>query len=339
MVVDGGNAESGKAMVTYLKTWFGPNVTLAHVVLTHSDADHATGLRDVLSELPVENLWLHIPWLHVQDALPFFKDKSIAAEDIKREYNIINDIVELALARGCTIREPFQGMTVGPFTVLSPTQYAYVRLFPQFDKTPDPDEAVLRDDGWWLGKMKVPLIFANLFERLVAKAQKWINESWSHELLRDSPVSLTSASNETSVVLYGDFGSGRRVLLTGDAGAWALTWAAEYAEAKYLPLRQFSFVQIPHHGSRRNVGPTILNRIVGPIQPENCQSRFTAFVSAPEKDDTHPRRIVLNAFIRRGGTVVATQGVNIVHYGGFAARQGYVDLTPVPFANVVEEYD
>ena len=31
--------------------------------------------------------------------------------------------------------------------------------------------------------------------------------------------------------------------------------------------------------------------------------RFSAFVSAPAEDDTHPRKMVLNAFTRRGGRV------------------------------------
>jgi glyoxylase-like metal-dependent hydrolase (beta-lactamase superfamily II) len=45
MVVDGGTSDSGTAMVAHLKKHFGNNVSLAHVVLTHSDADHASGLR------------------------------------------------------------------------------------------------------------------------------------------------------------------------------------------------------------------------------------------------------------------------------------------------------
>ena len=89
--------------------------------------------------------------------------------------------------------------------------------------------------------------------------------------------------------------------------------------ANGYPLQSFSFVQIPHHGSRRNVGPSVLNQLLGPIQPEGT-TRFTAFVSAPKDDDTHPRKIVLNAFMRRGGKVIATQGTNKIHYGGFPKR-------------------
>src|SRR5262249_10495103 len=140
-------------------------------------------------------------------------------------------------------------------------------------------------------------------------------------------------------VLYGDFGDNKRVLLTGDAGISGLTWAANYATACGLSLQQFSLVQIPHHGSRRNVGPTLLNRLLGGIQPEPSPIRFIAFVSAPPEDDTHPRKMVLNAFMRRGGEVIATQGSNKIHYGGFPKRDDYINATPLLFSATVEAYD
>ena len=78
---------------------------------------------------------------------------------------------------------------------------------------------------------------------------------------------VTSASNESSVVLYADCEGSGRVLLTGNAGVWGLNMAASCAEQSGLLLQDFKFVQIPHHGSRRNVGPTILNRLLGRIRP------------------------------------------------------------------------
>jgi hypothetical protein len=128
------------------------------------------------------------------------------------------------------------------------------------------------------------------------------------------------------------------VLLTGDAGVCGLTWAANMAELLRLPLRQFSFVQVPHHGSRRNVGPTILTRLLGNKQQESDRTRFTAFVSAPKDDDQHPRRIVLNAFRRRGANVIGTQGFGKIYYGGYQKRDGYSDAEALPFYTRVEEY-
>jgi len=99
MVVDGGTAETGEKMVAHLKGQFGADVSLEHLVLTHSDADHASGLREVLRVIPVANVWLHIPWLLSADAIHLFKDKSWTKDSlsaaIKKEYDIIAEIFDL----------------------------------------------------------------------------------------------------------------------------------------------------------------------------------------------------------------------------------------------------
>jgi beta-lactamase superfamily II metal-dependent hydrolase len=339
MLVDGGTADTGNLVVSHLKKYFGPDVSIAHMVLTHSDADHASGLRAVLRELPVKNVWMHVPWAHASEARHLFEhkgwtDKSLEAA-IKKEYDIVSEIVDLALAANTPVYFPFEGAGIGPFRVLSPQRHVYVHLLPQFDKTPNPDETAIRGANMWLGKQ--PNMLAKLIDALVAKAQTWVTEDWYSERLKDGGV--TSASNETSVVLYGDFGNGQRILLTGDAGIEALTWAAAHAERWQLPLKQFGFVQVPYHGSRRNVGPTILNRLIGPIQAHTLPHRFVAFISAPPEDDTHPRKMVVNAFLRRGANVIATQGYSKIHYGGFARRADYGDAVPMTFSEQVEDYD
>jgi beta-lactamase superfamily II metal-dependent hydrolase len=341
MVVDGGTTETGETMVAHLKEQFGDHVWLRHVALTHSDADHASGLRVLLRDIPVVNLWLHIPWNHAAESRSLFADKSFTddtlREAIRQEYDIISDICDLAVAKGCNVLYAFAGAVIGPFQVLSPSRYAYVHLLPQFDKTPEPDRDELQVRSMWLGKMQRASLFSSLFESLTAKLQNWVNETWAYERLRDGGV--TSASNESSLVLCGDFGECGRALLTGDAGFQALSWAASYAESIGIPLRDFAIVQIPHHGSRRNVGPTILNRLIGDIRPVGSLPHFAAFVSAPANDDTHPRRMVTNAFIRRGARVIATQGAHALHRCGYRPRAGYVSADSYLFATTVEEYD
>lgn len=138
--------------------------------------------------------------------------------------------------------------------------------------------------------------------------------------------------------MYADLGVGSRLLLTGDAGINALWWAIGYTQTNGLPLQQFNFVQVPHHGSRRNVGPSVLDALLGPKKP-NATNDFAAFVSAPKDDASHPRKIVLNAFMRRGGKVIITQGNKKIHWGGFPARSGYVGAEAAAFSTTVEDYD
>jgi beta-lactamase superfamily II metal-dependent hydrolase len=337
MLIDGGTAETGDEIVAHLRKHFGLGARLEHVVLTHSDADHASGLRTVLEQIPVNNLWLHVPWLLAPEVTHLFADTRWTPTGlqtaVKKDYDTISEIVDLAQARRVTIDQPFQGQNIGPFHVLSPNKAVYLHLLPQFEKTPDPNQAAIEAASMWLGKAS---LIGRLVEAARAKVETWTTETWAQERLRDG--GQTSASNESSVVLYGAFDNGQRILLTGDAGVNALTWSADYAVRAGLPLQQFTFVQIPHHGSRRNVGPTVLTRLLGPIQPEYAGSRFSAYVSAPADDTNHPRKIVLNAFKRRGGIIIATQGVNKVHRGGFPSRPGYYDAEGLPFFTRVEDY-
>lgn len=339
MLIDGGMKVTGEEVVSHLKKHFGDTVGLTDVVLTHSDIDHASGLRTVLEELPVGRLWLHVPWVHAVQAKSLFKNKGWTdtglADAVRAEYSVITELVDIANHNGIPIFSPFEGQKIGPFTVLSPSWPRYAHLLAQFDRTPEPDQTLIEQNGLWIGKEATGL--QRIFERMAAAAQKWLSETWGVELLRDG--GQTSPSNESSVILYAAPSDEHRALLTGDAGIRALTWAADYADRVGLPLRTFGFAQIPHHGSRRNVGPTILNRLFGPPAISQGAPRFTAFVSAPADDEKHPRQIVLNAFMRRGARVIATQGNSKVYYGGFPARNGYVDATPMQFSSRVEAYD
>jgi beta-lactamase superfamily II metal-dependent hydrolase len=337
MLVDGGTLETGEAIVEHLRKQFGQAVRLKHVVLTHSDADHASGLRTVLERIPTENIWLHVPWFHAEEARPLFSDKRWTIDGLKKQlkeaYPVISELIELAAAQQCKINFPDQGSRIGPFIVLSPNRATYNYLLPQFPHTPDPDKAAIEAANLWIGKAS---ILSKLMELAGRTAERWTTETWQTERLRDG--GTTSASNESSVVLYADVGEGRRLLLTGDAGTNALWWSIGYANRMGFPLQQFSFVQVPHHGSRRNVGPSVLDALLGPkeAQPSN---RFAAFVSAPKDDAAHPRKIVLNAFMRRGAKVIITQGVGKVHWGGFSPRANYSNAEIVEFSTKVEEYD
>lgn len=336
MLVDGGHQETATQIIEHLRSNFGPHARLEHVVLTHGDADHASGLRGVLEEIEVANLWLHRPWAEAAQVPGLFADKRWTPgglqQRIRGDYAILSEIVQLAEGAGTTINDPYQGAQIGPFTVLSPSRWAYQRLVPQFDKTPDPDQEAIEAERMWIGKASLA---SRLMEQARTAVQSWTTETWEAERLRDGGV--TSASNESSVILYGLFDVGR-ALLTGDAGINGLSWAANYATSTQIPLQDFKFVQIPHHGSRRNVGPTILNQLLGRPVPRGTPERFDAFVSAPADDAKHPRLVVLNAFTRRGAGILKTQGRKACWPGGFATRPGYDQAPSLPFYTQVEEY-
>jgi beta-lactamase superfamily II metal-dependent hydrolase len=337
MLVDGGHAATGELIVEHVRRQYGEHARIKHVVLTHCDLDHACGLRTVFEELEVENFWLNAPWAAAEGALRYFEGPITALslrEKLVKEFDQIADLVNLALARGVAVHSAFAGTQIGPFVVLGPHEAIYNWLLPQFERTPAPNREAIEADGLWIGERS---FFARIGQSVVSALQKFFDESWTVERLKDG--GITSASNETSIIMYADLGEQGRALLTGDAGINALSFAAGMAKHLGLPMQQFKFVQIPHHGSRSNVGPKILNELFGPILPEGSPQRFSAYVSAPKDDSQHPRQMVLNAFTRRGGGVVATQGQSKVWWGGWAPRPGYISVTAQPLVARVEDYD
>src|SRR5436190_15607241 len=96
------------------------------------------------------------------------------------------------------------------------------------------------------------------------------------------------------------------------------------------------FLQVPHHGSRRNIGPTILNRLVGPRLSAPADLR-TAFVSASRDGlPKHPAKKVTNAFRRRGAPVSGATGATISFRDGSVPNRGWGALEPIPFYNEVD---
>lgn len=166
---------------------------------------------------------------------------------------------------------------------------------------------------------------------------RWVDETWDVETLADPSESDCSAENNSSVILLFKDGT-ENFLFTSDAGVPALTEAAAVAAQQGFDLKTLDGLQVPHHGSKHNVGPTILDLILGPKTPHPQPSK-SAIVSASKKGEPkHPSRRVINALIRRRAKVVSTQGRTICRYGnGAAARDGWTPVTPHEFYAQVED--
>lgn len=325
MVVDGGNKDSGLKLVEHIKK----NYRTSHVnfiVNTHPDCDHASGLEVVLEEMTVGEVWVHRPWNYPSLIPNWFKDGRITQNSLRdhlqEAMRHAYAVEQLARIKNIPVKEPFQGSQIGMFWVASPTREWYLDILPHFDKTP---------------QAKAPPYSMGLLGRATALAEKafaWLDERWDFETLKDGET--TSYDNESSVILYANF-NGHGVLLTGDAGVQALTHAANYLTYYGIDLpNTLQFIQVPHHGSRHNVGPTILTQLLGPKQRFGTSATKTAFVSAGAQSKTHPRRVVTNAFKRRGATVVAAKGVSVCYQLNMATREGWNTANEIQFYNKVE---
>lgn len=321
-VVDGGGLDTGQTIIDHINKYY-PGYFIDHMVLSHADNDHACGLIDVLKHFDVKHLWMNRPWLYANETLQHFHGKFTLqglVDDMKERHLYLVELENLAKAKGTLIHEVFQGTQIGQFTVIAPSRQRYVQLIPDFEKTP----TSYRDEA------KEPTY--GLLKSFLEAAKKWLDEKWDVETLSDNPQPPTSSSNESCVVQYATLDEGKTVLLTADVGPAGLSEAAYYAAA--LGLTYPKFVQIPHHGSRHNVTPAILDRWLGPRKPQGTVVG-TAFCSIGSNKPDYPRGQVKNGFIRRGYEVYANRNAMISHYSG-SGHSGLVPLVPEAFDTKVE---
>jgi hypothetical protein len=236
-------------------------------------------------------------------------------------------LVDLAQKQGTTIKLPFRGEKIGPFIVMSPTLDMYEGRLPQFRDTPRPDQDMLQVLGHWI---------QGIGRRIAKAILKDIPESWGQETLREG--GITSAENESCVVLLGDLGAGN-ILLTADAGMKGLGETVNYAYQLGTDLSRLWLFQVPHHGSRNNISPSMLDYLIGqPVQQGQTRSAHCV-ISAGAADQDHPRQVVVNALWRRGLKPQVTRNGTIRFHSGLQAREGWTTVVPMPFSTTVERYD
>ena len=317
VLIDGGFRETGDDVVNHIQTFYQTS-EIDVVVSTHPDQDHVNGLHVVLDELSVNELWIHKPWEHNEGLADKFHDGRVTDESIGRclkdSLNSAADLVKTAENNDIQVVEPFIGTSLGTeaeFRVLGPSLEFYESLIPEFDGMPD-----------------TKAVFSSRLSDLsglVVRAMKRFLSTWGVDELDDDDT--TSAKNNSSVISLLAVDD-KYLLFTGDAGINALNHAADELEieTRGTPLR---FIQIPHHGSRRNVGPAILNRLIGKPLQEGGERSITAIASTAKKGDPkHPRKAVMNAFTHRGASAIATRGRTVCHSFNAPARNGWTAVKP-----------
>ncbi|MEA2358254.1 MAG: hypothetical protein QOI62_1514 [Solirubrobacteraceae bacterium] len=300
VIVDAGFQDDGQALVAHVKAYYDTDeIDLA--ILTHPDGDHIGGMGEVVRGLNVNKLWLHDIGSHGGSSLPAAK--------------AVDDLIAVATARGTQVYEVWAGAQAfgGALTILGPDGAYYNQLVVEQVEGPGAVAAAAK-----------ALVEAarGLFDRIATGLG--LEVSFAEE-------EVTPRNNTSLITLLAV--DGKRLLLTGDAGVPALERAWDFAEGVGLDAIP-DFVQIPHHGSRRNASSAWLDRLLGSTgQPESR----TAFVSVVPNSEKHPSGKVINAYKRRGCEVVATAGKPICDHNGTPTRAGWVKATPV--GPMIEEDD
>lgn len=329
-MIDGGYQATGPSIVKHINKHYGAN-RIDHLVVTHCDRDHTGGLAHVLENMEIGTLWMLRPWLYAEELLPRFatyNDSDRLRSRLRGIYASLKDLEVIAQRRKIPILDPFQGAKIGAFTVLAPTRHRYLDMIVNSDKTP---ESVEEAEETAMDRMHWLLVEA------AKKAVSLIAGAWNHEYF---PADGTSCENEMSVVQSATL-SGKKIVLTGDAGREALSEAADYADVIGFGLPSVDRIQIPHHGSRRNVSTDLLDRWLGQrlkVQPEVGSETFTAVVSSAKADPDHPRNAVVRAFMHRGAKVIMTESQSIRTHGGASPkRDGWSPVAGAIYPTRLEE--
>ncbi|WP_314410094.1 ComEC/Rec2 family competence protein [Streptomyces kroppenstedtii] len=322
VVIDGGYLDDGEALIQHVLDHYETGI-VDLVVSTHPDRDHINGLRKVLEQMTVKKLLMHLPWSHSADMARAKMLLSYSAQSLRKELRDslqgATDLADIAKAQGVPIEEPFRDWTSedGVLRVLGPTEDYYQELLAEIVGASATLEAKSSLEAA-LRQMLAGTVYEDLdIETLAENAE-------------------TTAKNNTSAICLLEI-DGRKLLFTGDAGVPALGDALDVLEADGFQPGDLKFVQVPHHGSRRNVSPSILDRLLGP-KGQSTQVG-TAFASVPKKnpEHKHPAKKTTNAFRRRGYPVHLTQGVSKWSYLDAPDRSGYSASTPEPLHTEVED--
>lgn len=324
-VVDGGFTSTGESLVKHIREYYDDPTTINRVVVTHPDGDHACGVRSVLEEFEVDELWMLRPWEYADDLVARFRGYASSeglATRLKEDYPYVAELESIAIEKGISIHEPFQGARVGSFTVLAPTRARYLDLIVDSEKTPEPALTLARA--------------MRAVSKAVTGTVSMVRAAWGEESLSSEP---TSAENEMSVVQFARL-CNHTIVLTADVGRDGLAEAANFAPIAGLTLPGVVRFQVPHHGSRRNVSSELLDRWLGKkleSQLDAGQGTFSAIISSAKEDEDHPRNAVVRAMIHRGAKVLTTEGGCICAFMNAPERGGTWGPAPgVEYPNVQE---
>ncbi len=269
VLIDGGSKGDAPAVRGFLR---GLGIdTIDDVLSTHLHDDHSGGLIELLSDetLKFGKVWCQVPHWHVGSMDKVWvalkaAEPSDEAASIRKSLKTVADIYSIAKKRGIPHEEPFKGKRLGNLGICSPTEEFYNGLAAEItdvERIKAEDAAQSRYD------------IQTALEEVMFKGIAG-DSSFESSLLTDPH---TTPENESSAVA-GTAHAGKVFLFTSDAGTSALTNVL-----RDYKVRGLHWMQIPHHGSRRNITKTLIEAF----------APTTTFVSA-EGSKKHPRRAVVN---------------------------------------------
>lgn len=250
-----------------------------YVFITHPDADHISGLNTLLDDTSIDigTIVVHDPWNHVNSVFSRTQDGRRTRKSIKGKFEetlkILDQVFEKMEKRRVPTQEAFAGgfLSLGEYelTILGPSKgyYEYVLMqFPGMD-----NEKMTR--GPSIYEEEIDWKFIDRF--FLKNPDTSPKNNSSMVILISQKKSCLNGFSEMKEPLF---------LFTGDAGTEALWKAVSFASESKLLVKGCKYMQLPHHGSLKNVNAALL----GIVNAEKY------IVSASSVDLEHPSRLLVN---------------------------------------------
>lgn len=314
ILIDGGYKETGEKIVNYIKK----ECSTQHIDVvfnTHPDKDHILGLVTVLDndDITVGALVLNRPWKDAKFTKEMFDDHRITDKSLvkrlKDAFDYADDLEQVAKDKQINIYKGIQGTNCynGIITVLGPSETLYKRGLLESGKTPESYiDAGLKD--------YTPTDYSEE-DYVKGKIIEWYDDE------------QTSNVNQTSLVITLTLGN-LKVLFTGDAGKEAIKSALDYYENNGGKASDFTIVQLPHHGSRKNIDPTILRRFGTP--------EFIISCPPDGEGEGHPSRRLMNKILelKPEAKIYVTKRVNFIFHKNVPVSNCAIQVPATPASKI-----
>jgi len=274
--IDGGNKGNGQKIVEHYKTWIKPNLLPKHgigFINSHPHNDHINGLIEVIELLGSEmtfGIYNDPVECISEEHREKIKKSHLAGEDpdIDHLYETFEQIEKLNslctkfnLQRYRAYSEDVK-FFFGNFKILSPSKSFYTKKVQHFTDI----DFLKRVD------------FSQKTTTVVREEDENAAPCYIVDEIDDA-----SPENLTSTVIQLIDSQNRKYILTADAGVESFD---EMLKDGFDP-KNIELAQLPHHGSRRNVSSTWLQR----FNPQ-------MYIASAAGNVKHPRRAVINCIKR-----------------------------------------
>lgn len=287
ILIDGGYKKDHEQVVDFLndRAEESGDSTIHHLVCSHCHDDHAGGLVKLVTDrpnIPIDMAWVHDTrsehqTLNLQrELLLRVLDANRLLESVKASEQTRHDLLDALESRGISTFSPFAGDQIGPLFVLGPSEAFFDEQYKKLDQ----GDQVKAFNERLARAYRESLLGVNPMQIEAADAQK------------DLGGEPTSPENEVSTILAAIW-DGKVNLLTADAGCEGLIAAID--NPHQIATQNLRWMQVPHHGSRRNMNHGLVEHF----------TPTTAFVSCAGSLK-HPSQKLVNALKESGSTVYST---------------------------------